>query len=141
MLKLILIFVVLFVCLLQLTVEQDYDYTDDDGVEARAMKKKKKRPPQSLEESETALAVPPLSPQQIEFAKKWWKNLGQEQKEGAQEGPDASAGAGQQKKKRKKKPQSYKARAVRPGGDWQFLDSVAANLFPLGDPYTGVPDG
>ena len=70
-----------------------------------------------------------LTPEDIEESKKFWKRLGEQQKDKVnRRGP-------------KNKGLRNYATGFRPSGDLQFLDSIADSFFPIGDAYTGVPDG
>lgn len=88
-------------------------------------------PAQPFDDTPSSMAevVPPLKPSQIEFTKRWWKQLGYEQKMVVQT---------QQSGRRRVA--NYQT-PVRPPGDFQFMDSIADTFFPIGDAYSGVPDG
>jgi len=93
-----------------------------------------------------------LTTNQVEFAKNFWKKLGTPkegtynkfEKDGA--AAKGSQGEGGDVDQVLKAEQPGQEKGVHRhknvmSGSWQFLDNLIHNLFPIGDPHGGLPDG
>ena len=78
----------------------------------------------------------PLNPTTIEYSKQFWKRLARQQKLNVIQLTRVQT-------------QGIKARARNTATSWQypvsddgirFLDTITTKLFPLGDPYSGLPE-